>query len=309
MTDLTVRGLLLLYPRAWRARYGDELTGLILQASGHRNPSLQLKTNVAVAGIRERLRAIGLAGNDLTPRDRTQSGVLLVLWSWMLFVLGGIGVDKAAEHWQASVPPGSAHLPEVAFDVLVAAAAIGSILVIAGFAFGSRTLAAFLRGGGWQHVRRPIHRASAITGLTVVGLLALSIWAHHLTFAQRNGHNNAYGAAVLCWAVLFAGCLFSWAAAIVSTARHLNLRTRLLQVETLIAVAVTAAMAAMTFASSVWWATVAHSAPWFLAGTAAGTPGMVAPLNVVIPVALMLAATVLASVGARRSLRNARLIV
>ena len=308
MTDVTVRGLLLLYPRAWRARYGDELTGLILQASGHRNPSLRLKTNVAVAGIRERLRAIGLAGNDLTPRDRTQSGVLLVLWSWMLFVLGGIGVEKAAEHWKAAVPAASARLPEVAFAALIAAAAIGSVLVVAGVALGGRALAAFLRAGGWQQVRRPIYRASALTGLSVIGLLALSIWANHLTFAQRNGHDDAYGAAVLCWALLFAGCLFSWAAAAVSTVRHLNIKPRLLTLETRTAVAVTAAMAAMTIASSVWWATVAHSAPWFLAGTAPGTPGTVAPLNLVIPVALMLIATLLASVGARRSLRNARLI-
>ena len=38
MTDIAIRGLLRLYPRAWRARYGEELAGLILQASGSRGP-------------------------------------------------------------------------------------------------------------------------------------------------------------------------------------------------------------------------------------------------------------------------------
>jgi ABC-type amino acid transport system permease subunit len=142
----------------------------------------------------------------------------------------------------------------------------------------------------------------------VIGLFALSTWAHHLSAAQRNGGNDAYGAAVLCWAVVFAGCLFCWAAAAVSTVRHLNLTVRLLVLETRLATAVTATMAAMTVASSVWWATVARAAPWFFAGTPPRTPGMVAPVNLVIPVGLMLAATLLASVGARRALRNARAI-
>ena len=266
MSDITTRALLRLYPRPWRARYGEELTGLILQASGG-SPSLLLKMDVALGGVRERLRVIGLLGNDLTPGDRARSGVLVVMWSWMLFVLGGIGVEKAAEHWQAAVPPASARLGEVAFAVLIAA---------------------------------------AVTGLSVTGLLALSVWAQHLSVAQRN---DAYGAAVLCWVVLFAGCLFCWAAAAASTVRHLDLTARLLALESRTATAVTATMVAMTMASSVWWATIAHSAPWFLAGTAPRTGGTVAPVNVVIPVALMLTATLMATVGARRALRNSRLVV
>ena len=308
MTDITIRGLLRLYPRAWRARYGDELTDLILQASGSRGPCLRLTADVALAGIRERLRAIGSLGNDLTPGDRTQSGVLLVMWSWMLFVLGGIGVQKAAEHWKAAVPTAKAGVPEVAFGVLLVVAAIGSVLVLAGITCGARALAPFLRAGGWKHIRRPIYRASAITGLTVTGLLALSIWAHNLSLAQRNGHNSAYSAAVLIWALLFAGCLFTWAAAAVSVVRYLNLKPRLLTIETRIAAAVTAMMATMTIASAIWWAAVAHTAPWFFAGTAPGTQGTVAPLNLLIPVAFMLTATLLASLGTRRSLHNARLM-
>jgi len=268
MSDITTRALLRLYPRPWRARYGEELTGLILQASGG-SPSLLLKMDVALGGVRERLRVIGLLGNDLTPGDRARSGVLVVMWSWMLFVLGGIGVEKAAEHWQAAVPPASARLGEVAFAVLIAA---------------------------------------AVTGLSVTGLLALSVWAQHLSVAQRNGGNDAYGAAVLCWVVLFAGCLFCWAAAAASTARHLNPTPRLLVLETRLAVAMTATMAAMTIASSIWWATVARSAPWFLSGTAPRTPGTVAPFNLVIPVAFMLSATLLASMGARSARRNVRSI-
>ena len=309
MTDITLRVLLRLYPRDWRARYGDELAGLILQSSARRSPSLRLLTNVAIAGLRERLRAIGLLGNDLTPRDRAQSGIVLVMWSWMLFVLGGIGVAKAAEHWKTAVPVASVRLPEVAFTSMIFAAVIGGVLVVAGVALCGRTFVPLLRTGGWHHVRRPIYRASAISGLTAIGLLALSIWANHLTFTQRNGHNLAYGAAVLSWAVLFSGCLFSWAAAATSIVRHLDLKPHLLRLETRIVVGVTATMAATTVASFVWWVSIAHSAPWFFAGTAPETAGIVAPINLVGPVAFMLTATLLAFVGARRSLRNTLLVV
>ncbi|MDA8079993.1 MAG: hypothetical protein M0Z96_00020 [Actinomycetota bacterium] len=305
MTDITLRVLLRFYPRAWRARYGDELTCLILQSSARRSPSLRFLTNVAIAGLRERLRAMGLLGNDLTPWDRVQSGIVLVMWSWMLFVLGGIGVAKAAEYWKAAVPVASARLPEVAFTSLIVAAVIGAVLVVAGVALCGRTFAMLLRTGGWHQVRRPIYRASAISGLTAISLLGVSIWAHHLTFAQRNGHDLAYGVALLSWVVLFSGCLFSWAAAATSIVRHLNLKPHLLTLETRIVVAVAATMAATTVASSVWWVSIAHSAPWFFAGTAPGTAGIVALINLVVPVVFMLTATLLASVGARRSLRNA----
>jgi hypothetical protein len=308
VTESLIRVLLRLYPRAWRARYGDELAGLILQASAGRGPSVRLSTNVALAGVRERLRAIGLLGNDLTPGDRIQSGVLLVLWAWMLFALGGIGVQKAAEHWTAAVPASQAGVREVAFGVLVVAAAIGSVLVLAGIAYGASVFVPVLRAGGWGHIRRPIYRASAITALTAIGLLTLSIWAHHLTVEHRNGHAPAFSAAVLIWALLFAGCLFAWAAAAVSAFRYLNLKPRLLAIETRIAAAVTATMATMTIASAIWWAAIAHSAPWFFSGTPAGSRGTVVPINLLIPVAFMVTATLLASLGTRRSLHNAGLM-
>jgi hypothetical protein len=230
------------------------------------------------------------------------------MWSWMLFVLGGIGVEKAAEHWQAAVPAADAGLPDVAFGVLFVAAAIASVLVLSGVAFAGGAVVAFLRRGGWEQIRRPIYRAGTTTALTAVGLLSIGLWARHLSDAQRNGHDGLYGAAVLLWALLFAVCLFSWAAAAVSTARRLNLTPRVLIVESRLAVVVTGAMAAVTIASAVWWAAVADTAPWFFSGTAPGSPGMVAPINLVIPLAFMLTATLVACAGARRALQNARLI-
>lgn len=114
---------------------------------------------------------------------------------------------------------------------------------------------------------------------------------------------------MLCWTVLFAGCLLSWANAAAATVRRLNPKQRLFKLQNRIVVAVTVSMAAMTVAATVWWATVTHSALWFFAGTAPDTSGTAAPLNLVIPIAFMLAATLLASLGARRSIRNSPYVV
>jgi hypothetical protein len=307
MTDLIIRALLRLYPRAWRDRYGDELAGLIFQASEQPRPSLRLTADVAAEGIRERLRAVGVLGTDLTHRDRTQSGVMVVMWSWMLFCLGGIGFEKAAEHWRPAVSGTNAQLPEIAFAAFFSAAVIGSGLVVAGVAVGGRTLVAYLQAGGWPQIRRPIYRAGIVTALTMIALVAVAIWAHHLTSAQRNGQDDSYSAAVVGWAVLFAACLFSWAGAAAATIRHLSFSVRLMRLESWIAAVVAAAMAAMTIATAVWWATIADTTPWFFAGTPPHTPGAVAPSNLIIPAALMAIATVLGAVGAVRSLRNSRL--
>lgn len=308
MAGIMIRGLLCLYPRAWRDRYGDELAGLIDEARGNRRPSLRLISNVASSGIRQRLQRIGLVGDDLTPDDRTQSGLVLVMWSWMLFVLGGIGIEKSSEHWKAAVPAAKAGVPTLAFAALFVVAAIASSLVLAGVAVAATPLVPFLRARGWKQIRRPIYRAGAVTGLVAIGLVALSVWAGHLTATQRNGDDTAFSAAVLAWAFLFACCLFSWAAAAVSIVRQLTIRKPVLTVVTRIAAAVTASMVVMTIASAVWWAAIAQEAPWFLAGRASGSGGSVTPITLVIAVATMLVATLLASVGIRRSLLNVRLL-
>lgn len=306
MSGISLQALLRFYPRAWRARYGDELAALIMQSSGSRRPPWRVSSDIVLAGCRERLRAAGIAGDGLTPHDRAQSGVMLVLWAWVLFVLGGIGVAKVSEHWQAAVALSSRGLPAAAFDALVIAAAIGSLLVLSGIALTCLNLRRFLSAGGWTKVRRPVIRAAILTVLLVVATILLADWAHHLTNLQRNGHDNAYTGVFVLWILLFVACLFSWATATAVTARQIGIRERLLAVETSLAVAVSVAMTVMTVATAVWWGAVAQSAPWFFAGTRPGSVGTVLPLNLVIPACLMVIATALGTGGAARAIRNVR---
>lgn len=281
MTGLLLR----LYPRAWRLRYGVELQELILETSGGGRIPWRVRLDVGAGALRERLRAAGLAG-DPPPAERTRAGILLVLCAWALFVVGGVGVQKFAEHWQAATPVGDRALPAAAFDVLLVVAAAGSALVLAGVALATPALVRFLRAGGWPLVRGRILVSAALTaaagccagGLAVRGSIVLA------------------AAAV----VLMACCLVAWTVAAVACARRVHLSQRLLAVESALATGVTLAMAAMTVATAVWWAALAGRIREVFAG------GSVVPPQLLVALVLMLIATAAGGVGARRAAGGTR---
>lgn len=298
-----MRLLLRLYPPAWRARYGEELAALIAETSGGPVP-WHVRLDVVVAALGERLRAAGLAG-DQPPRERIRGGALAVLCAWAAFVVAGMVVQKFSEHWQAATPAAGRATPRDAFDVLLASALIGSALVAAGVAAAAPALVRLVRAGGLGQVRRHLLAAVSLTAAAVPASAGVVIWAGHLAAAQRNGRDGAYGLAVVLYGLLLVACLAAWTVAGVSLARRLELSPRTLRLEALLAAGVTAAMASMTAATAVWWAALARSAPWFLAGTPQGASASPLALPLLGAAVLMLVATGLALGGATRAVRAA----
>jgi hypothetical protein len=288
-----VAALLWLYPSAWRARYGAELEGLVLETSGPRL-SVRSVVDLAAAGLRERLRTVGLAGDSPAPA-RARGGALVVLCAWVLFVFAGGIVQKLSEHWQNVTPAGDRPVPAHAFDALVGGAAIGSAAVFAGIAFSLPAAVAFLRAGGWRTLRTELRVAFSLTVLVALLTIPLVAWAHGLTARQRNGHDLVYGLGVLGVALLAAAAFVAWTAAAVSVARRLDLAPVVLRLEALAAGVVTLSMAAMTGATVIWWVALAHSAPWFLSGAA--------PPGLVVAALAMVIATLASAAGATRALR------
>lgn len=274
------RLLLRAYPPAWRERYGDELVSLIEADSEGGKVSWRVKLDVIGAGLAQRLRNSGLAGDEVPPEGRVRAGVLLVLSSWAAFVVAGIAFAKSVEH----VASGAAYT-----GVQVAAGA-GTLAVVFGIALVARPLSAFLRAGGWQTIHRPVLRALGATGLTVVAFVPLIIWAHRLTYPQRNGSDRLYGGAFLVVATLAVASIGLWTRAAVVTARRLELTRALLAAEALLAGVTTLAMASMTVAATVWWTRV--------------DGGLL--LRMVLITLVMAAATALAAAGSFRSLRALR---
>jgi hypothetical protein len=229
-----------------------------------------------------------------------------VLCAWALFVVGGTAVQKFSEHWQAAMPAGSRAAPRDAFDALLISAGVGSVLVVAGVAAVVPALARLLRGGGLGQVRRRLLAASAVTAAAAPASAGVIVWAGTLTAAQRDGGDGAYALVAGLWGLLLVGCLAAWTVAGVALARRLELSARVLRLEALLAAGVAVTMASMTAATAVWWAALARSAPWFLAGAPHGSSASPLAPQLLGATILMLLATGLASAGAGRAVRARR---
>ena len=305
MSHARVRGALLrLYPPRWRARYGDELDDLMRKASGGRRVPWRIWQNVALAAGRERLRASGLTGDAVPPGERSRAGMLLVLCAWSLFAVAGLTVQKISEHWQRATPAASRGVPAVAFDVLVAAAVVGSAAVLLGIACALPAFRALLVTGGWHELRRPMRRAAGLTILTALATGGLVLWAQALSARQRDGHDLLYGLGALAWALVAIACLAAWTAAAVAAGARIDLSRRLLRLEAWLGVVSATMMVLMLAATCVWWASLARSAPWFFTGASAGSRASGLSPEVVGCVVLMVAASAAGLAGSLRAVRE-----
>ena len=258
--------LLRAYPAAWRERYGAELVSLIEACSDGGRISLRVQVDVIAAGLAQRLRSSGLAGDDGPPELRIRAGVLLVLSAWAAFVVAGLGLAKTAEHWQAVTPRPDRGVPAAAYDAVLLGAALGTLAVLLGIVLTARPLIAFLRTGGWTKIHRSVLRAVGATGLAAAVLLGVVVWAHRLTVEQRNGGDGLYTVAFLVLCLCGIASIGLWTRAAVVTAAGLSLGTTSLRWETVLAAATTATMVAMTVSSTIWWASVAGSSPVHMFG-------------------------------------------
>ncbi len=287
--------LLRVYPPAWRERYGPELLAVLEAESGSGRIALRSAVDVIGAGLLQRLRSAGLLGDELPPALRARAGLLLVLSSWSVFVVAGIGLQKTAEHWQAVTPAGRQDLPAAAFGGVVVGAAIGSGAVLLAILLATRPLLRLLHSGGWNRLRRTVLFALLCSGLTAATLTGVAVWAHQLTDTQRNGGNWLYGAAFLLLAACAVCSIAAWTRAAVITAKQLILSRTTLRLETFLAAAVTLTMVTMTGATAIWWASVAAASPTFF--------GSGVPWNMLAVVLTMLAASTFATGGVVRSVR------
>jgi hypothetical protein len=296
----TAARLLRLYPAGWRLRYGDELETLILDMSGGDRVPWRIRADVALAGGRERLHAAGLGGGS--PDTRVRGGAGLVLWAWALFIVAGAAVQKTSEHWSRALPSGSHTAATVAFDSLIGVALVTSGLVLAGIALTLPALARVVRESGWSPIRGPGIRAAVLSAVLLLATAGLVAWAHGLAPRDRQGHDALYAAGFVAWGLLCAATLAAWTSAAIRTAARLTLATSILRLEARLAAAVAVAMAVMATATAVWWAAVGSLSPGALTGSAGGRASAIVP-QLIVAMALMLAAVALAGLGARQAVR------
>lgn len=294
------------YPPAWRERYGEEMTALMEDTLGEGRAGVRLRVSTAWAGLRERGREAGLIAEPREPAQQLRTGSLLVLCAWAVFVVAGASFSKTSEYFSKALPTGSNAVAQDAFNVVVLLAFAAAALVTLGAALCVPSFISFLKTGGWSAIRRRVHNASGLSITSVGATVPLLIWAHSLTGVQRNGANHLYSAVFIAWVVLLSFTLVAWTVAGVATVRRLDLSSRVLRLEGALAVGVAALIVGVTIATALWWESMASNAPWFLQGTATGSPTSAFSPNLVVTMALMVIAGVSGLFGATRVTRSWR---
>jgi MFS family permease len=296
------------YPSGWRARYGDEFAAMVEDDLGGRPPTLRYRRSIARSGLKERLRGAGLVGDSVPPPERVRGGAFIVLCAFALFVITGAGFAKISEHWDQSISRGPRHVPAVSFNLLASLAGGCAVAVMLGAVAVLPTFLRFLRDGGWTAIRRRVLWAVAATLGTAATTAALAIWARHLTYHQRNSGFGWYQLLFAAFVILFAVTVATWTAVAVSATRRLSLGSGQLKAAGALAVAVALAMPAMTAAAAVWWASMATTAPWFLAGTAPGSSPSPVAANLLVVLVVMTIASMVGVLGSLRVVRSWRLL-
>jgi hypothetical protein len=267
---------------------------------GDETPSPRYRRAIARAGIRERVHATGLIGQGTDAATRLRSGSLLILSTWTLFVIAGVGFQKTSEHFAQAVPLASRPPSQDAFNAVAIFAIISLVAVLIGVAATLPSAITFLRSGGWRHVRRHVLRSAIASAVVVASVVPLSLWAHQLNEFQRNGGDGAYSWAVAAWALLVAVALASWTTTAIAFAKRLALSRVVLHIEGSMAMVVAASMAAITCATAFWWDTLATHASWFLQGSSIGRSSTSVSSTMVGIVSIMSIAVLCAIAGVVR---------
>jgi hypothetical protein len=288
------------YPPGWRDRYGEELVVLMEDTLGDRPPTVAFRLSMVRAGLAERVRHGGGAGDRVSRAERARAGALVVLAAWTAFVLAGSALAKEAEHFDEALPATSGPLATTAFAMVEVFAAVAGTAVVTGAAAAVPAFIWFLRGGGWPTVRRGLVAAAVATVAATVATAGLALAAVRLPATGPGADAWPYRVAFVGWYIVVAAALAAWTALAVRAARRVLLSRTVLAVEGALAVLVAGAMTTMATATGLWWRAMAADAPWFFRGLAPGTNTSAADPRMLVIMALMVGSAVIAAHGAVR---------
>jgi len=183
-------------------------------------------------------------------------------------VVGGVVYAKAAERWRSALAPAARLLPAVGYDTVVVAAALGAVVVEGGAVLALPAFVRLVRSGRGGDLAGPVLGASVLSVMALASVAGLSVWAHHLDVAQRNGADAPYGAAFVAVGALAALSLWAWTAVGLRTIRRLDLSRAVLRAEALLALLLTLAMAVIAGGVGLGGAGLRRGGGAFLGGPA-----------------------------------------
>jgi hypothetical protein len=202
--SLWLRRLLVLYPEAWRRRYGDEFAALLEQTP------LTFRTlfDVGVSAVDAHLNPTGPMRKWPFMFERLRASELAVFAGWILFVVSGLGFSKMTEDWHIlSVDSGTNPVVAVAYLAVAAGAVVALAgVLVAGVPIAWAIAVSAVRARRWH-----------LLALLVVPPAALAIWLG-VTFVLLNAAapgSTPGGYERVLWLVIWVG-VFA-AAAVAST--------------------------------------------------------------------------------------------
>ncbi len=169
------RRLVRWYPRRWRVRYGEEFMELLIDDMAERPRSLHRTADVVRSGLVARLRAGGLAGDDLVGAHQIRAGLAWLGAACAAFLAFGVAEwAQITVGWQWSAPADRA---TTAAMLLMSAAALAfvTLALLAAIPLGWAAVRAVRRGGAGR-IAGPLLFTAAATAVVVWGSLH---FGHH----------------------------------------------------------------------------------------------------------------------------------
>jgi hypothetical protein len=169
------RHLVRWYPRGWRARYGEEFVALLIDDITERPWSPRRAADVVRSGLTARLRAGGLAGDELAGGPQVRAGLAWLAAACAAFLAFGVAEwAQITVGWQWSAPQDNA---TTAAMVLMSAAALAfvALALLAAATLGGAAARA-LRGGAARQIAGPL----LFTGCSAAAVVWGSVhFGHH----------------------------------------------------------------------------------------------------------------------------------
>jgi hypothetical protein len=278
--------LLRWYPAAWRARYGEEFTELLLAEFAERPRSWRRAADVARGGLLARLTGAGLTAHPLEPSQQARAALATAACSLAAFLIVGVAMwAQLAIGWEWA-PPGAGAATAALVAMSAAAAFLAALALLAAIPL-TWSAARVLKTHHERPVRRSAMGALIGSGLVVVGShhfanswpgtgahpalphgflpagVAAFSWAGTLSVSSYWAHPAAlaaFPAAEIAWMAVSPVALVAAVAGVAGLVRRLDLSPRVLRYEAWLASAAAAAMAVF-LAGACCWALAEGSGP------------------------------------------------
>jgi hypothetical protein len=276
--DRRAARLLRWYPSAWRARYGDEFTELLVADIDEVPASWRRTTDVIHNAMLARMSGAGLTSHRLDPAGQVRAS--LATLSCAIAAFGTFGLAMLAQlgiGWQWATPRAD---PTTSGMVIMsgAAAVLGLLVVLAAAPVAWCVAVAMARRGSWRRLAWPaaLVLASAVAlvagahhfqnswpgtggtaahrGIVPAGPAAFS-WASTLSVSSYWVHPHAlraFPAGEVAWMALSPLALIGLAAGTAVVVRRLRLPARLLGYEARLAGVAALAMACFLAGAACW---------------------------------------------------------